>query len=1009
MVKFGEFLQQRIAARGHTRMFYVDYEMLKHELDLHARSSADTIVLLGSKLDPNSTGATAQPPQVRFLCMVDREFAKVNDYVSAKLRELERAMAELVRHLQSLRSSSPDGPPPESLALLETNADALGAELTELDDFARTNRMAFVKITKKYDKMHGERASTWLSARLAKEPFCNVPLEHLLITLSDVYARIREIRARPEAAAAGVPAEAPAAWKPPAEFERSTTKYWVRPEDQMALSVLIVRHLPILIMHRPGSSASSTSSPSDLMLSEQVGASRGETAAGAITSVYLDTPSCAHYHQRIRRDEGARLYRLRWYGLSPEGSDVFVERKTHHEDWTGERSSKERFAIPAAAAAGVLSGSIDLASEVDRQVTRGELSEKDAAKALDLGAAVIGCVTKEKLSPCVRTVYQRLAFQETSNNEVRITMDSHLKLVNERLPARDQLSRRQEWCRGLGDPVELSTSGVIDFPFSVLEVKLQVAGIAWIDELLASGLLVPRPKFSKYLTGCAAFHPSQLTTLPHWFDEREIQRALRPTAAGDARERPMVSDLVPSTAGEALTAAPLSVDQVCVSASATTSALCPAERPPSPGTWSPPRGRLIGRQSPLLRRRSSSPGTKLVRPTVASPGRVRVEPKTFFANERTFIQWLSAGVLLMSIGVGLLELQASKGYSVAGLLITGLSVVIVLYGLFVYQRRIRKIQRKDAAGYDDRVGPFLLVAALITGLSIFMVVYAREVESRRIRWGAADLATPSVLRSKEFQYRLSPAAWVNRSAGLSMVVQTLSSSSRVTSVAPPTSARLFRRTMLDTADDTLLASNMSLKMLTELQGDGGASGHTPLSNGARLVLKLNSFDEDLVLVAPLSCNAQYASQCSVKVEHDLYSPWAPPTKFARSARIDALNGQTVIGSVSQVQDAFQGLISLDGPVSTMQSTDPMRVNSIDWLWRVSVPFTLVGNVPAALFVELRYSSPTAAIDAESLLQLPNNGSEVSFKVAPAEGSTMYPTGLLPAAHALLAEINAAVW
>ena len=92
----------------------------------------------------------------------------------------------------------------------------------------------------------------------------------------------------------------------------------------------------------------------------------------------------------------------------------------------------------------------------------------------------------------------------------------------------------------------------------------------------------------------------------------------------------------------------------------------------------------------------------------------------------------------------------------------------------------------------------------------------------------------------------------------------------------------------------------------------------------------------------------------------------------------------------------------------MQSTDPMRVNSIDWLWRVSVPFTLVG-VPAALFVELRYSSPTAAIDAESLLQLPNNGSEASFKVAPAEGSTMYPTGLLPAAHALLAEINAAVW
>ena len=41
-------------------------------------------------------------------------------------------------------------------------------------------------------------------------------------------------------------------------------------------------------------------------------------------------------------------------------------------------------------------------------------------------------------------------------------------------------------------------------------------------------------------------------------------------------------------------------------------------------------------------------------------GRVRVEPKTFFANERTFIQWLSVGMLLMSVGIAIVEVISSS-------------------------------------------------------------------------------------------------------------------------------------------------------------------------------------------------------------------------------------------------------------------------------------------------------------------------------------------------------------
>ena len=46
------------------------------------------------------------------------------------------------------------------------------------------------------------------------------------------------------------------------------------------------------------------------------------------------------YAQRLKKAEGASLVRLRWYGQAWPPSEVWVERKTHHEPWTGDRSLK---------------------------------------------------------------------------------------------------------------------------------------------------------------------------------------------------------------------------------------------------------------------------------------------------------------------------------------------------------------------------------------------------------------------------------------------------------------------------------------------------------------------------------------------------------------------------------------------------------------------------------------------------------------------------------------------
>ncbi|KYF42089.1 VTC domain protein [Toxoplasma gondii ARI] len=85
-----------------------------------------------------------------------------------------------------------------------------------------------------------------------------------------------------------------------------------------------------------GNSATSAAS-----LKRKIGATQ------PITSVYVDSNTGYCFENRILRMEGAELIRFRWYGVNDNEGDkpVFVERKTHHESWTGLSSTKERFTL----------------------------------------------------------------------------------------------------------------------------------------------------------------------------------------------------------------------------------------------------------------------------------------------------------------------------------------------------------------------------------------------------------------------------------------------------------------------------------------------------------------------------------------------------------------------------------------------------------------------------------------------------------------------------------------
>ncbi|PVU94114.1 hypothetical protein BB561_002798 [Smittium simulii] len=92
---------------------------------------------------------------------------------------------------------------------------------------------------------------------------------------------------------------------------------------------------------------------------------------------------------------------------------------------------------------------------------------------------------------------------------------------------------------------------------------------------------------------------------------------------------------------------------------------------------------------------------------------VRVEPKVFFANERTFLSWLNFSIILGTISLGLVNFGDQK-IKYAGIGFTVFSILVMIYSLYLYQTRATMILNREPGPYDSRNGPTVLVISLIS-------------------------------------------------------------------------------------------------------------------------------------------------------------------------------------------------------------------------------------------------------------------------------------------------------
>lgn len=125
-----------------------------------------------------------------------------------------------------------------------------------------------------------------------------------------------------------------------------------------------------------------------------------EPADSAITSIYFDNEDLELYLGRVEKTEGAEAIRLRWYGDMGVRT-IFVERKTHREDWTGEKSVKARFPIKEDKVNAFLKGEYTMDAEFEALYEKGKKTRQDVDSMIQLAQEVQYAILTRKLEPGV--------------------------------------------------------------------------------------------------------------------------------------------------------------------------------------------------------------------------------------------------------------------------------------------------------------------------------------------------------------------------------------------------------------------------------------------------------------------------------------------------------------------------------------------------------------------------------------------------------------------------------
>ncbi|KAI6085396.1 SPX-domain-containing protein [Hypoxylon rubiginosum] len=790
-MKFGEQLRSSIIREY--QWYYIDYDGLKTELKTVSGPLVDvdentTSSPAGAKGKAKAKGQQksrwTEEDEQRFITRLYTELDKVYTKTKVKQSEIQRRIAVSEREVKEVvskvteRGLTEQGPSEEEFILLEEDLSDIIADVHDLAKYVQVNYTGFYKIIKKHDKMTNWHLRPSFDTALKNKPFYNEDFDAEVVKLSNMYNNVRT-RGNPvtgDSAAGGTQGS----------FVRQTTKYWVHPDNVTELKLIILKHLPVLVFNA---------------------SKEFEIVDSAISSIYYDNPEKWDlYEGRLKKTEGAEAIRLRWYG-GMQTDTIFVERKTHREDWTGEKSVKARFSVKEKNVNAYLRGDLLPPALFEKARKDGRKSEKAIAEDETLAKEVQYSVLKNGYKPVCRSFYNRTAFQLPADARVRISLDTELTMVRE--DNLDGVKRcGDNWRRmdiGIDYPFsQLPPGDVVRFPYAVLEVKLQTQHgqepPEWVRQLISSHLVEAVPKFSKFIHGTASLFPDRIDLLPYWMPQMDVD-IRKPATHNFGIHRPTHSHTSGTTSDDddddddeidsdaedtedAGSAGPHNGNGLSRGAQALIlgdiegqtvegtvanqdyplydsdnesdeeDALEEARRvggwpyystlgkkyaratgrgaltvlaaiTPRPRATTVPRSNrtqmFFGDQDVQTKKFKAPKGKKIYVP-------VRVEPKVYFAAERTYLSWLEFSIYIGTIAVTLLNFGAKPtklSFVVSGIF-TLIAILSLCYSVGIYLYRSAGIRQRKAIKFYDRLGPTVLCGCLFVGVILNFAFEGRD-------------------------------------------------------------------------------------------------------------------------------------------------------------------------------------------------------------------------------------------------------------------------------------------
>lgn len=491
----------------------------------------------------------------------------------------------------------------------------------------------------------------------------------------------------------------------------------------------------------------------------------------SLTSLYFDNAKFDLYKTKLERDADAASLRLRWYGLLSSSPQIFLEQKIVH----GNGSSEERkFTVKAKYIKQFIDGEYHMEKSIAKMERQGQSAE-EVAKFKSTVEGIQDFIKERKLEPVVRANYKRTAFQKPADDRIRISIDTDLAFVREdtldsRRPCRDP----SEWHRvdidnrNIGFPFsEINQSEVSRFPYALLEIKLKEdpkrKRPEWIEDLMASHLVYPANRFSKFAHGVAVLFDDYVNTLPFWLSDldkdirREPQDAFEEEEQKKARRAAdeevvgsllgnKVGSFVPSKSSpvsKSYLADRLAAENAAAAAGASVSTAVAgraqrengesSEEPQQDGEQSQQRGygtimpsfSILTRYARFQQRRESRVLPEgVVEPEVwiKNQGPLKIEPKVWLANERTFMKWQHICVLLGGLAVALYTAAGENTLALAmGIVYLAIAAFAGAWGYAMHTQRREMIIERSGRDFDNLIGPMVVSLALIVALVLNFV------------------------------------------------------------------------------------------------------------------------------------------------------------------------------------------------------------------------------------------------------------------------------------------------